>query len=87
MNLQKTFEAMLGRPVTIEEARELADTQFGTLSAYLRQTYRAYYPEFSERRANLRAEWNELNKKTPTDWEDYLLEAEKNAHVEALKNK
>lgn len=84
MNLSKTVEAILGRPVTLEEAKDFANDQFGMLSAHLRQRPKSYYPALSEARRDLREKWNEINKKTPTDWEEFVLDAEAKAHRAAL---
>jgi hypothetical protein len=41
MKLQETMSDMLHRDLTIEEARVLADEQFGMLATYLREQYEA----------------------------------------------
>lgn len=90
MNLKETVERMTGKPCTEQEAMNFANTQFGTLCAYVRKNPepapKPYFPAMSEQRAKLREKWNELNKKTPTDWEAFVEEAEINAHKEMLKN-
>jgi hypothetical protein len=37
MNLQKTVSKILNREVSLEEAKQFANDQFGTLAAYLRK--------------------------------------------------
>ncbi len=40
MTLQQTVEDILGRPVTLEEAKDFANDNFGLLSLYLRTKWR-----------------------------------------------
>lgn len=39
MNLQQTVSKMMGREVSLKEAKDLANDQFGMLASFLRKQY------------------------------------------------